>query len=89
MTAPSNDAPLLSVEGLTTVFTLANGRQAAAVSDVSFSVRRGQTLCLVGESGSGKSVTALSIIRLVQPPGRITAGRVMFEGQDLLTIPEA
>ena len=89
MTAPSNDAPLLSVEGLTTVFTLANDRQAAAVSDVSFSVRRGQTLCLVGESGSGKSVTALSIIRLVQPPGRITAGRVMFEGQDLLTIPEA
>ncbi len=93
MTAPSKeiatDAPLLSVEGLTTVFTLASGQRAAAVSDVSFSVRRGETLCLVGESGSGKSVTALSIIRLVQPPGQITAGRVIFEGQDLLQIPEA
>jgi oligopeptide/dipeptide ABC transporter ATP-binding protein len=88
VSAPSNDAPLLSVEGLTTVFTLAGGRTAAAVSDVSFSVRRGETLCLVGESGSGKSVTALSIIRLVQPPGRITAGKVIFEGQDLLQIPE-
>jgi len=89
VTAPSSGSPLLSVDGLTTVFTLSGGRTAAAVSDVSFSVRRGETLCLVGESGSGKSVTALSIIRLVQPPGRITAGRVMFEGQDLLQIPEA
>jgi oligopeptide/dipeptide ABC transporter ATP-binding protein len=82
------DAPLLAVDGLTTTFALAGGRTAAAVNDVSFSVRRGETLCLVGESGSGKSVTALSIIRLVQPPGRITAGTVMFEGQDLLSIPE-
>jgi peptide/nickel transport system ATP-binding protein len=98
VSAPSNnpvqdgstaaDAPLLSVDGLTTVFALTDGRTAAAVNDVSFSVRRGETLGLVGESGSGKSVTALSIIRLVQPPGRITAGRVMFEGQDLLSIPE-
>jgi oligopeptide/dipeptide ABC transporter ATP-binding protein len=85
---PSSHVPLLSVEGLTTVFTLAGGRQAAAISDVSFAVARGETLCLVGESGSGKSVTALSLIRLVQPPGRITAGRVTFEGQNLLTIPE-
>jgi len=87
--APSDNTPLLSVEGLTTVFTLAGGKQAAAVNDVSFSVRRGETLCLVGESGSGKSVTALSIIRLIQPPGRITAGKVIFDGQDLLQIPEA
>jgi peptide/nickel transport system ATP-binding protein len=90
--APSETAPLLSVDGLTTVFTLsggAPGRQAAAVNDVSFSVRRGGTLCLVGESGSGKSVTALSIIRLLQPPGRITAGRVIFEGQDLMALPES
>jgi oligopeptide/dipeptide ABC transporter ATP-binding protein len=85
---PSSHVPLLSVEALTTVFTLAGGRQAAAISDVSFAVARGETLCLVGESGSGKSVTALSLIRLVQPPGRITAGRVTFEGQNLLTIPE-
>ncbi|TAK15360.1 MAG: ABC transporter ATP-binding protein [Acidobacteria bacterium] len=74
---------------MTTTFTLAGGVQAAAVSDVSFAVSRGQTLCLVGESGSGKSVTALSIIRLVQPPGRISSGRVLFDGRDLLQLPES
>lgn len=85
---PSSRERLLSVEGLTTAFTLHDGSQANAVSDVSFTVDRGETMCLVGESGSGKSVTALSLIRLVQPPGRITGGRVMFDGQDLLTLPE-
>jgi len=82
------DAPLLSVEGLQTVFTLADGRDAAAVSDLSLSLRRGETLGLVGESGCGKSVTALSILRLVMPPGRITAGRIVFDGRDLLTLDE-
>ena len=48
----------------------------------------GETLGLVGESGSGKSVTAFSILRLVQPPGRITAGKVIFQGRDLLTLDE-
>ncbi|MBP8273863.1 MAG: ABC transporter ATP-binding protein [Acidobacteria bacterium] len=79
---------MLDVSGLTTVFTLANGATAAAVNDVSFTVGRGETVGLVGESGSGKSVTALSIIRLVQPPGRTTAGRIMFEGRDLATLDE-
>jgi peptide/nickel transport system ATP-binding protein len=51
-------------------------------------VRRGETLGLVGESGSGKSMTALSILRLVQPPGRIAGGSVLFEGRDLMTLPE-
>ena len=87
MTATS-DAPLLRVEGLRTVFRLADGREAAAVDDVNFAIARGETLGLVGESGSGKSVTALSIIRLVAPPGRIAAGRIQFEGRDLLTLEE-
>jgi oligopeptide/dipeptide ABC transporter ATP-binding protein len=78
---------LLSVERLTTGFDV-NGRFVPAVIDVSFHVRAGETLCIVGESGSGKSVTALSIMRLVQPPGRIASGRVLFGNRDLLTIPE-
>ena len=80
-------APLLSVERLSTVFELASGT-AAAVIDVSFHVDPGETLCLVGESGSGKSVTALSIMRLVQRPGRVAAGKVVFKGRDLLTLDE-
>ncbi|MGH9312387.1 MAG: ABC transporter ATP-binding protein [Vicinamibacterales bacterium] len=79
--------PLLSVEHLTTVFDLPSGR-AAAVDDVSFEVREGETLCLVGESGSGKSVTAFSVLRLIQSPGRIAAGRIVFKGRDLLTLTE-
>ena len=79
--------PLLSVEHLTTVFDLPAGPVAAA-DDISFEIRAGETLGLVGESGSGKSVTALSIIRLVQPPGRIARGRIRFKGRDLLTLSE-
>src|SRR2546423_759656 len=76
---------LLSVEHLTTVFDTAHG-PVAAVDDVSFEIRAGETLGLVGESGSGKSVTALSIMRLVQPPGRIAGGALRFNGRDLLTL---
>jgi peptide/nickel transport system ATP-binding protein len=78
---------LLSVEHLSTVFDLAAGA-ASAVIDVSFHVDAGETLCLVGESGSGKSVTALSILRLVQRPGRIAGGRIVFRGRDLLELDE-
>jgi peptide/nickel transport system ATP-binding protein len=78
---------MLEVSHLTTVFDLPSG-PAPAVNDVSFEVRAGETLGLVGESGSGKSVTAMSILRLVQPPGRIASGRIRFKGRDLLTLTE-
>jgi len=79
------DAPLLDVRHLTVSF----GHGAAAVDDVSLQVAAGETLGVVGESGSGKSVTAFSILRLLQPPGRVTGGAVIFEGRDLLTLSEA
>ena len=78
---------LLSVEGLTTRFDTQAGT-VTAVNEVTFQIRQGETLGLVGESGSGKSVTAFSIIRLVQPPGRVTSGRVLFQGRDLMALGE-
>jgi oligopeptide/dipeptide ABC transporter ATP-binding protein len=63
-------------------------RAARAIDGVSFTVDRGEVLGLVGESGCGKSMTALCLMRLVPPPGRISAGRVVFGGTDLLTLPE-
>ena len=78
---------LLQVDRLTTVFDTRAGA-VAAVDDVSFEIRAGETLGLVGESGSGKSVTALSIMRLVQPPGRIASGHIEFKGRDLLKLDE-
>ena len=86
--SPPGSTPLLRVEGLTTVFRLAGGHEAAAVDDVSFAIGTGETLGLVGESGSGKSVTALSLVRLVRPPGRIAGGRVELGGRDLLPLPD-
>ncbi|MEZ5316451.1 MAG: ABC transporter ATP-binding protein [Vicinamibacterales bacterium] len=86
--APSEVEGLLRVTDLRTVFTLATGREAAAVDGVSFEIPAGRTLGLVGESGSGKSVTALSIIRLVLPPGRIAGGRVELDGRNLLELDE-
>ncbi|MFQ3583220.1 MAG: ABC transporter ATP-binding protein [Chloracidobacterium sp.] len=73
---------LLVVEGLRTHFPTRTG-VVPAVDDVSFTIERGETLALVGESGSGKSVTALSIMGLVAPPGQIVAGRIHFAGRDL------
>jgi peptide/nickel transport system ATP-binding protein len=81
-------APLLDVQGLKTYFFTRDG-VVRAVDGVSFSVGRGETLAIVGESGCGKSVTSLSILRLIaSPPGRTVEGRVMFEGRDLLELPE-
>jgi len=81
--------PLLSVENLRTYF---HGAAAVAksVDGVSFVVNAGETVGIVGESGCGKSVTALSILRLIQPPGRIESGsRILFEGKDLVSLDDA
>ncbi|MEW6211270.1 MAG: ABC transporter ATP-binding protein [Acidobacteriota bacterium] len=76
---------ILEVRQLDTLFRTRRGT-VKAVSDVSFSIRAGETLALVGESGCGKSVTSLSILRLVQPPGEITRGEIIFNGRDLLKL---
>src|SRR5712692_47796 len=76
---------ILEVNNLSTHFFTPAGTIKAA-DDVSFRIKTGSTLALVGESGSGKSVTSLSIMRLIQPPGKITAGEVIFNGNDLIKI---
>src|SRR5881396_2766827 len=79
--------PLLDVRDLRTSFFLEGG-EARAVDGVSFALDAGRVLGLVGESGCGKSVTALSLMRLVPPPGRVVAGEVLLEGRELLALPE-
>ena len=78
-------APLLQVRDLRTWFHTRDG-VAKAVDGVDFSVARGEVLCIVGESGCGKSVTALSMMRLVPPPGRVETGEVLFGGTNLLDL---
>jgi oligopeptide/dipeptide ABC transporter ATP-binding protein len=78
---------LLEVRDLQTHFFTPRG-VARAVDGVSFSLDEGETLGLVGESGCGKSVTSLSVMRLVAPPGRVVAGSVVFDGRELLTLSE-
>ena len=75
--------PLLDVRELSTSFFTSAG-EARAVNGVSFTLRHGEVLGVVGESGSGKTLTALSVMRLIDPPGRITGGSVRFNGEDLL-----
>ena len=77
---------LLEVRDLRTHFAMDEG-EFAAVDGVSFALEQGRTLGLVGESGCGKSVTSLSIMGLVPPPGRIAGGEILFEGENLLTMP--
>ena len=77
---------LLEIDGLHTVFHSPGG-DVPAVDGVTLSVARGRTLGIVGESGCGKSMLSLSVMRLVPSPGRVAAGRVVFDGQDLLTLP--
>jgi peptide/nickel transport system ATP-binding protein len=75
------------VRNLRTSF-FSNSSEVRAVDDVSFRVEKGKTLGIVGESGSGKSVAALSILRLIGPPGKVLGGEVLFHGCDLLAITE-
>lgn len=83
-----NNLDLLSAHNLKIYFRT-NDRRARAVDDISFEVRREETVCLVGESGCGKTVTALSILGLVEtPPGEIEGGKIIFEGQNLMDMNE-
>ena len=77
-------SPVAAVENLSVSFG-----DSPAIEEVSFTVNRGEIIGLVGESGSGKSVTGFSIMRLLEPPGRITGGRVMFDGRNLAEESEA
>ena len=92
--APANPAsrgaaPLLRVRDLSVVFPTDAGL-IEAIDGVSFDVYPGETLALVGESGSGKSVTAMSIMRLIESQrGRVRAGHISFEGRDVLSLPAA
>ena len=79
--------PLLRVEGLRTHFFTKAGT-VKSVDDISFDLRAGEVLGLVGESGSGKSVTGFSIIGLIDPPGRIVSGRILYRGEDLAKLSE-
>jgi len=79
---------LLSIRNLTTEFNLPDGRVARALEDVSFDVMPGQTLGLVGESGCGKTTTLMAIMRLLPANGRITAGKALLNGADLMQLSE-
>jgi len=81
------ERPLLEIKGLHTSFYTRDGL-VRAVDGIDFHVDRGEIMGLVGESGCGKSVTSLSIMRLVAKPGRITGGEILFDGQDLLKLPD-
>ena len=81
------DTNLLEIKSLSVVFDTEFG-QAQAVADLSLSLRQGSVLGIVGESGCGKSVTALAVLRLIPPPGRIVSGSIKFDGQELLSLSE-
>ncbi len=83
-----NNENLLEVQNLKTYFYTEDG-VVKAVDGVDFSVKPGEVLGLVGESGCGKSVTSLSIMRLIGPPGKVVDGKILFEGRDLLKLSEA
>lgn len=92
MSTPNNNDLLLEVKNLKTYFNTESG-QVKAVDDVSFTLRKGETLGIVGESGSGKSVSCLSVMRLIpQPPGDIAGGQIIYhdsekDAVDLLQLP--
>jgi peptide/nickel transport system ATP-binding protein len=78
----SSTSAILEVRDLSTHF-ISDGAEVRAVDGVSFQVEKGKTLGLVGESGSGKSVAAMSILRLINPPGKVVQGEILFNARDL------
>jgi len=82
-----NGTNILSVRDLRTYFQSGNGT-VRAVDGISFDLNKGQTLGIVGESGSGKTAAGLSLLRMIDPPGLIVGGKVIFDGSDLLEIPQ-
>ena len=86
MSVGAGESTLLDVRDLNVRFNTRDG-VVQAVSDLSFSLRRGETLGVVGESGSGKSITGFSLLGLVDPPGRIAAGSIRLMGQELVGMP--
>jgi peptide/nickel transport system ATP-binding protein len=85
---PAAAKTLLEVNNLSTDFVMNKGT-VHAVIDMSFSVREREVVAIVGESGSGKSVASLSVMRLLQPPGRVVSGEVLYKGRDLLAVSAA
>ena len=84
----NGDNVLLDIKNLRTQFFTEDG-VVRAVDGIDFNVRRGEVVGLVGESGCGKSVTSLSIMRLISQPGRIVDGRILFDNEDLVALPES
>lgn len=80
--------PTIQVRGLQVHFEQSRGQRVRAVDNVSFSVHAGKTLGIVGESGSGKTTVVRAILRIIDSPGKIAAGQILFRGQDLLQLPE-
>ncbi|MBI5344637.1 MAG: ATP-binding cassette domain-containing protein, partial [Deltaproteobacteria bacterium] len=87
MNSSGTNGPVIEVKGLKTYFKSSSGI-ARAVDGVSFSIPRGSTFALVGESGCGKSVTALSLIQLIQEPGYIAGGEILLNGRDIIPLGE-
>lgn len=79
---------MLEVKNLKTSFFTQSG-EVKAVDDVSFSLSKGKTLVIVGESGCGKTVTGLSLLRLISPPGKIVGGQIVYQGKDLLNLSQS
>jgi oligopeptide/dipeptide ABC transporter ATP-binding protein len=81
-------SPVIEVNRLETTFFLKSG-PFKAVNNISYKIDKGQTLGIVGESGCGKSVTSFSLMRLIEQPGQVTGGEVIFQGRDLLKLSDS